>query len=359
MNTLSRRHSNRIVIIQLVMGLVLGLASMKTSFAQTNQGNSLIHISTEKQLMKVAEETLGIKSSSYEHLTTRWQLGLYALKYNNSSLALKLFPSVTEATKSGLPADQILLARARAYFQAGQLDKAEAEYSQIPKTSDFWVISIEERAQTRGRQGRFHDVISDITSLNSPLFNTTRGPETYFIEALSYLKTCQYKKVTESIDRFKNQIRPRAVALTQLSKTGQNNALDTAIQSIKKSGFSTTSYAKVAGEVPERFHLDKQVRAELIKSNYSVTKRLQSRIQALANEDLNQISTTAKKLHFVEAEMLQRVHKLMKSSGDRTSVGEIKVAGNQLQFPYDGESWIDEIDSYKSKVEGCPSQGAN
>jgi hypothetical protein len=57
--------------------------------------------------------------------------------------------------------------------------------------------------------------------------------------------------------------------------------------------------------------------------------------------------------------MLQRVHKLSKAQGKRETVGDIKVAGNQLQFPYDGESWIDEIDSYQSKVEGCPNQGAN
>lgn len=292
-------------------------------------------------------------------LKAKYDLALQALQDDQPQLALDLLPKTTPRQIKTVFSEQIILARARALFQANQLKAAEAEYSRIPMSSDFWVVAIEERAQARGRQGNFQGVLSDLTSLRSPLFDSTRGPETYFIEALSYLKTCQYRKVNEAIDRFKKDIRPRAVALGELSKSGRSEALDTAIKNIKKSGAaSTLSYAKIAGLLPERFHLDSIVQKEIEKTSPPASIALNKRMKEMASEDLAEIATTAKKLNFIEAEMLQRTTKLASAKGDRAKLGEFKATGAQLQFPYDGESWIDEIGSYQAKVEGCPDQGA-
>lgn len=261
-------------------------------------------------------------------------------------------PSNDPATR-----DRIILTRARAHFDLGKLEQAVQEYSKIPMSSDFWAVAMEERAHTKGRMGLYQDVISDLTSLKSPLFTTTRGPETYFIEALSYLKTCQYRKITETIENYKEAVRPRVEALAHLSKTGSNEALEQAVSQISKKGPSTVSYLKVAGKLPERFHLDKTVRSELSSGKGRLTGVLRGRVREMAKEDLAEIQTTTKKLHFIEAEMLQRVNKLAKADGDRAQMGEIQAGRNQMQFPYTGESWIDEVGHYKAEIEGCPKQG--
>lgn len=261
------------------------------------------------------------------------------------------------ATNNPVLRDRMTLARARAHFELGQLDQAVKEYSKIEMGSDFWVVAMEERAHTKGRMGLYHEVIADLTSLQSPLFMTTRGPESYFIEALSYLRTCQYRKITETIDQYKQAVRPRVQALSQLSKSGTSKALEEAVGQIKQKGPSTVSYLKVAGQLPERFHLDQTIKNELTTKKGRLTGALRSRVKDMAKQDLGEIQTTTKKLHFIEAEMLQRVSKLAKADGDRGQIGEIRAGKNQLQFPYNGESWIDEVGHYKAEIEGCPEQG--
>ena len=249
--------------------------------------------------------------------------------------------------------DLDLLNRARSQYAKGQYQAAVATYSSVPKTSDYWVRAIEERAHTFGKMGSYDKALADVTTLQTQLFEDSTTPELYFTAALTHLKLCQYKKVYETIDRFKGKMRPRIEALEALAQqknrefvieVGSRTQLDSAL-----------SYAKETSQLPLLFHRDLGVRQI---SRSKAFERLPARLAQLAAEDLAQIRTNLGRLQLIEAEVMQRLHLIQaKKDKERPRIGTFESNGDQLQFPFDGEIWIDELDAYQVKAETCPGSG--
>ena len=284
-------------------------------------------------------------------LNQKLSLAVQLLNKDQAKKAIS-FISVDEFRKAGLNPDLAIMTLARAQYQAGQLAAAEATYNLIDKSSDRWVQAVEERAHAKAKSGEYNRAIADLTTLMSPVFEKNLGPEPYFIQALTYYRLCQYNKVIETLEKFKANIKPKAAALISVANGEANEKIVQAARLINEKGLSAISYAKLAPELPTNFHLDFKAQ-ELLKNPGAA---LNKRVAVLAKQDLEEISQVTRKLHLVEAQLMQQLHIAEKSSDDgRKKIGKFKSESGQLVFPYNGEVWLDEVDQYQVTSESCPT----
>lgn len=313
-----------------------------------------------KSFSKAYNKALALKfgksRKSVNSLVERYRMALASIRQNQPKMALKILPTPSAFERAGLPSDRLLLTQARAQYQDKNYAGAIATYSKIPQSSDLWIVAIEERAHTQGRSGKYEKALADLTTLFSPVFEPVLGPEAYFTAAITYLRLCQYSKVFETLNLFKERMKIRINDLTNVANGKADGFILTASQNLRSKGYNSISYAKIANFLPSSFHLDFTVRDQIQKSSNGMNSFvLLSRVAQLANEDLSEIKSNLNKLQLVEAEVMQRIHLAEKANGNkRNSLGQFKAEDNQLFFPYNGEVWIDELDTYQVQSKGCP-----
>lgn len=275
------------------------------------------------------------------------------LKRFTLSLTALAIPLVAMA---GVDQDRAKLNRARAEYARGEYAAATDIYKEIKQDSDYFATAVEERAHAHGKAGEYDKAIADLTTLFSPVFEKSLGPEPYFTLALTHFRLCQYKQVFETMDKFKTNMRERVTALSSLANGVASPALAEAADALR-SNYALNSYVKNAHLLPNLFHLDKAAKAAIKSGN---NQALTKRVAQLAKEDLSEIANNTKKLHLVEAEIMQRLNVAeSRKDNDRSRMGRFKRDKDQLVFPYNGEVWIDELDAYQVQAENCPnSKGA-
>jgi len=287
--------------------------------------------------------------------------------------------------------DQIIMALGRAHFQKGEFEKATEYYTQIPKSSDFWFESVEERAWAAIREGRYEKALADATTLTTPVFTPLIGPEPYFMAAYSGLKICDYPMIFKFTEKFKNRFKVTSNGLEELVKTGTSAAAQKAFAKLIKGDLTIATYGTEAQFLPRNFHHDEFVRrhllyrkalineadniesirldlssrgltmsflnskTEVMRTKAAASEKLaMNRMQRLAQEDLKEIKENLQKLHIIEAEVIQRIHLANKPGKNKQKYAR---SSDELVFPYDDsndELWMDELDNYKSLSNGCP-----
>lgn len=346
-----------ILVASTVASSALALEGAKAGKAEIQwtalNANSLsLNFANKASYLKALSKAAGDSSQSSKALVEKLRLALASLKFDEPKKAVMILPSNAEFKKAGLPVDYLIITRARAQYQAGDFAGAEKSYSEVPQASDFWVTAIEERAHTKGKAGDYNKALGDLTTLMSPVFEKNLGPEPYFTAALTYFRLCQYGKVIDTMEKYKKNMKARALALEAVADRRSDAKVIEAVEQLRKKGFTNVSYAKLAPLLPTNFHLDFGVRSVLNDPDATVDK-----VAQLASADLNEISRVTRQMQLVEAEVMQRLHIAEQRRGEnRGKIGKFKSGKNQLVFPYDGEVWLDEVDKYQVQSELCPNK---
>jgi hypothetical protein len=263
--------------------------------------------------------------------------------------------------KAGLNTDRLQILRARAFYQNRQFDKAINQYSQLPKNSDLWITAVEERAHTYGKMGHYEKAIADFTTLFSPVFIDFISPEAFFTKSLTQLRLCQFAGVYETLEQFKKLSLPKIEALEKVENRQADDVILAAVNSLQTKGLNTNSYAALANQLPRNFHLHYEIQ-NLITSNKgeinsSQLKKISQKLSQLAKEDLADIRVNLNKLKLVEAEIMQRLHIVENFKKDkRNRQGKFTKKSGQIEFPFNGEIWLDELDSYLGQASLCPNK---
>lgn len=351
----------RAILSILVAGTVASSAlalAAKPDGVQQAQSSALnasslsLNFANKSAFLKAYARGASNRSGSKEALVERLRLALGAMKFDEAKKAVAILPSNVEFTKAGLPTDYLMMTRARAQYQAGDYAGAEKSYSEVPQISDFWVTAVGERAHTKGKAGEYNKALGDITTLMSPVFEKNLGPEPYFTAALTYFRLCQFGKTFETLEKYKKNMKARAIALSAVAEHQSDGKVLQAIEQIRKGGFSNVSYAKLAPELPNNFHLDFGVR-----SSMSNPDAVTAKVAKLAESDLEEISRVTRQMQLVEAEVMQRLHIAEQRRDEgRGKIGKFKSGKGQLVFPYNGEVWLDEVDQYQVQSELCPTK---
>lgn len=341
-------------------------------------------IKSKAQIPGALARAMSIPNDDGSKPLALWNVATNAPAFGDVSNAQKALTALKSLKQNQVGADQITLATARVLYQKGDVDGAIDAYEAIPKSSDFWIQALEERAWAHLRKKEHDAAVNDITTLLSPAIAPLAGPEPYFLSELTSLQVCDYPKILRTSKQFKERQRERLVQLEQLSKTGNNKAVGAVMAGFDEYGFGWKAVSANLQWLPHDFMRDRifssnmKRRLELLTENRNASRlddapeakgltaengdlaekaraAATARLRTLATEELEEYRVTINKLHIVEAEVIQRLYIDERLKGKRKPVQQAKDDDDTIHFPYsDDEIWMDELDHYKSNVKACP-----
>jgi len=244
--------------------------------------------------------------------------------------------------------EQKNLNEARQHFEKQNWSKAIAEYNKIPETSDRYFLALEEKAWAYIHLDQLDKAIAITRTLTSPALVSLVGTEPYLLQAIAYLKLCDYVSVFQTLKEFKTHKRTQVEAVQQIAKKKKNGISDAALSVWMENPNDWKKIAPYLSQMPLLFYRDTKMQSAAKSNNKSL---LMDRLQQLAIEENNENFRILQKLNLIEVESIQRVHIATEFSGKQ---GEnIEKDKYDLVFKDTNEVWLDELDSYQATVNRC------
>jgi tetratricopeptide (TPR) repeat protein len=158
---------------------------------------------------KAADYLKRVPSNSTYYSKAQFHLGVIANRAGAHSRAISYF----ETTRSTPGADawvreQGALNIARVHYETKNFTESLQYYAQIPRESDNWLEAIFESAWAFFMMAKHNNVLGNIHTLHSPFFENRFFPESYLLEAITYLRLCRFDEVQASLERFRERYKP-------------------------------------------------------------------------------------------------------------------------------------------------------
>lgn len=320
-----------------------------------------------------------------------WSLSVGAAKLNKADLAEKYVRDLMALDQSHIREDKIEVQLARVLFQKGKLQDAVDSYSKIPKSSEFWLDAVEERAWAYLRLNNYDKTRSDITTLLAPTFKDYASAEVYVLAAITNLKICDYPQILKDGKLFKERHIERIQELESLAKNGSNTHIQTILEKMDQTGADLSAAAGKLASLPRMalrsvdFVQATNTRSQLLKE-VAAAQALNSRLEvmggfssmnklitwaqrksqslrslalrevkSLASQEVKEYRVMVNKLKLAEVEVIHRMNVDDSLKGKRGELGSVSQGRDVLVFPYEDEVWIDELDNYQARVKDCPT----
>jgi hypothetical protein len=157
------------------------------------------------------------EASSY-YPSAQYYLGVIESISGDADSALKSFTRVLRKPPTDAIRELAIMNIARLYYEKANYRKSFQFYSQIPRNSDLWLQSLFEGAYAFFLIQKHNNTLGNIHTIHSPFFEARFFPETYILQAISYLKLCRNDEVRDSLKRFQERYKPTFVDLNGLLK---------------------------------------------------------------------------------------------------------------------------------------------
>ncbi|MEO0336468.1 MAG: hypothetical protein AAF202_08740, partial [Pseudomonadota bacterium] len=279
-----------------------------------------------------------------------FQLGLAATIQDKEQLAYNQFVRLLESERANIDRADLFMALARLSYQQGEYDAAIDWYKQVPKSSPLWLESKEERAWAHVRLDQPNKAVAQLETATSPVFTPLSGPESDFLDSFVSLMICDYSRIFKITGNFLRKHKVRIKGLEALAKKRNTPLHKAFVSTVDSKSLRQGSFSKLVRSLPRDFILDEFLmrhmeyrkamsregkrlaklnqgnvqmstfsadapedsleaiyRQSLIKAGQA-TKELSERMAALANFELDEYKLMIRKLHIVEAEVIQRLH---------------------------------------------------
>jgi hypothetical protein len=290
--------------------------------------------------------------------------------------------------------DRSILAIARIFYSTRDFDKALKYYDEIEKYSTSWLQSLFEKSWAFYRLGNYERSMGNLHTLNSPYFEEQYYPESRVVQAVILFSNCRYEDAIVVVDEFVREyddLRKELNAQLQQNEDPADFYYWLAGLSQKGKGFSFKlkrifNLALMDKKLHKLFSFILALDGEevLLESmrNSAVQKDLAERLlgelvtyrelaigevgeQARARLDqkrkeLQRLVSAAMKVKFEALNALKETIEGKREASRETgeSAGwTIDRDDQHLAWPFDGEYWKDELDSYLFRVENrCPEK---
>ena len=324
-----------------------------------------------------------------------WQLVIAESLNDHADQAAKTLAVLMKNPNAPVSQELMQITAARMLFQNGYFDAAIKYYEKVPKKSEYWTEAQEEMGWAYIRKGEPNNAMAISQSLVNADLNYQVSPEAYFVRSLSQLKVCDYAGVTESLQVFPKRFKDRTKMLEQLSHEAKTESVTKAIESLKAKRVQSQDLGKYAQNLPRRFshdeklydfaqaqkHLEDEAKtAEKLYAKSLALTGLQGvfenmkqnslhraeaardasygRVKELAKEEVTETKEILRKLHIVEAELIQQVsvadkiakNAVAKPGDEKKGVTGYKGTAEAVHYPAEEEVWFDELSNYRVDV---------
>jgi len=336
------------------------------------------------------------------YLKARYLSGVVFVRKNQPEEALKAFKDILRHRRDVGSRSEVarkiyqsaLMTTARIFYSTGQFDTALKYYDQIERYSENWLQSLFEKSWTYFRSGDYERAMGNLHTLNSPYFEEQYFPESRVVQAVILYANCRYEDAIIVVDQFVKDYdalrKELAANLEQnedatdfyywLSTLGQKgrrfstrlkrifnlalkdqklHRLFSLIVSLNREEALLEAMRRTAvqKELAERMMGELVTYRELAIGETGEQAR--ARLGAV-HRDLRKLVSSAMKVKF---ESLNALKEIIEGKREKTLKGGDEAARRRadrslyLNWPFEGEYWKDELDSYLFRIENlCPKQ---
>ena len=354
---------------------------------------------TDRKALSKLYSTLPADSSARSLVA--WQLVAALGADNQVEEAAKILAPLMKAKTPPVSQELMDLTAARLLFQRGQFSSAIKYYEKVGKDSEYWTDAQEETAWAYIRKGEPENALGVSQSLVTPGMAEQGRAESFFVHTLAQLKICDYSGVLRSLEAFPKIFKPRSETLARLSTSAGLPEIKKAVgQMMASAQVNRAALAAEAAHLPRLVTRDRRLleyvqagkglsseaqAADLVyakslaltglqgyfdKLRQTSAQRAQkavsaaeNRVRELAVRENAEIKAVLRKLHIIEAEVIQQIS-VADRVVDKTRAVAIQKKGvtgakgrDTVEFPAEEEVWFDEIGNYRVNVKkACHAQ---
>lgn len=152
-----------------------------------------------------------VPSSSPYFLKAQFHQGVVANLRGAHSRAVSYFERVRASAPRNEAGEwlreQANLNIARVNYETKRYRESILSYGQIPRESDNWLQALFEASWAFFMMQKHNNTLGTIHTIHSPFFDNRFFPESYILQAITFLRLCRYKQVKTSLARFKGKYR--------------------------------------------------------------------------------------------------------------------------------------------------------
>jgi tetratricopeptide (TPR) repeat protein len=350
--------------------------------------------------LEIAETRLLRVGTADEELYLRAKFlgAVVYVRQGNAGKALEAFKDILRFREgSGVRTDfaekiyeRTYLNMARLFYSVNDFEMAIKYYAKIEQESEFWVQTLFEASWAYFRLGDYSKAMGNLWTISSPYFEDEFYPEAFLIEANILFERCHYDEALDIVTRFheqyyklytelKTQLKKYEdpnefyFYLARLSRQGGNMSLE--LKRIFNAAFVNQNIKRLLGMVVRIS--DEMKRVEELTKNplwndlaSETLVEIGSYRDLLVGEAGDQTKTRLREVYSEIKGLLAKGIKLKietinarKKIPEQGAIGKTVIDPGTVTppdhqfFPFDGEYWRDELDSYYFVIESvCPSQ---
>lgn len=353
------------------------------------------------QFEKAAEFFKRVPSGAY-YAKAQFHLGVIANRSGAHSRAISYF----EAVRASAGTDEWLremtnLNIARVHYETKSFSESLQYYALIPRESDNWLEAIFESAWAFFLMAKHNNVLGNIHTLHSPFFDNRFFPESFILQAVTYLRLCRYDEVQSSLERFRDRYKPvfkdlgallsefknKRSGLYRLIYEYRNGSLNNykSAWAILDALSRTDAYKEASTTV--RFSDGEIARLSAVSSKWTssgltddlknfLNKKKQvaisdaaERLYDIAAGDLEYLKTLSDQTKLIQADMyegrvdaIRRRLNVSQANDRKQFIGGLQPLNvdQQLEYwPFEGEYWEDELGYYVYNIDDRCSEKGN
>lgn len=167
----------------------------------------------EKSSFEIASKFFDkVPSSSDYYYNSLFHQGVIANISGNHSRSIAYFEKVIAGTKSKTNSSEVnemsIMNIARVYYERKDFTKAISYYGRIPRNSVNWLDALWESSWAFFFMEKLNNSLGNIHTIHSPFFSNRFYPESFILQAITYLRLCHYDEVSKAMGNFKRRYAP-------------------------------------------------------------------------------------------------------------------------------------------------------
>ncbi len=163
----------------------------------------------EQKYQKASQQFQLVPEGSEYSGWAEFHLGVIAGISGNPSRAIAKFEGVlrksSNSSRDAGMYEVTLLNLARVHYEAKRFRKAIQYYAQIPRDSDNWLEAIWESSWAFFLTQKHNNTLGNIHTIHSPFFVNRFYPESYILQAITFLRVCLYDETKKSLIGFQTR----------------------------------------------------------------------------------------------------------------------------------------------------------
>lgn len=353
------------------------------------------------QFEKAADFFKRVPSGAY-YAKAQFHLGVIANRAGAHSRSIAYF----EAVRASAGNDEWLremtnLNIARVHYETKSFSEALQFYALIPRESDNWLEAIFESAWAFFLMAKHNNVLGNIHTLHSPFFDNRFFPESFILQAVTYLRLCRYDEVQSSLEKFRDRYKPvfkdlgallsefkgKRSGLYKLIYEYRNGSLNNfksawaildalsrtdaykeASTTVRYSDAEMARLSQVGGKWTSS-GLTEDLKTFLNKKKQVAIIDAAERLYDIAAGDLEYLKTLSDQTKLIQADMyegrvdaIRRRLNVSQANDRKQFIGGLQPLNvdQQLEYwPFEGEYWEDELGFYVYNIDDRCSEKGN